>query len=173
MNSGTLYPDLPMTLLPANLSTITRNWLYSEIMELGSSEPGLRAQWLFPVIVCLHNLEEAIWLPLFWQRRGWHVLTSGEFRVVAAAIAALAVLVTYRSTCDGPNSLGARLFVAFCLLMLLNAVWHLAASIYLKAYAPGVVTAGFLVFPVTSYLLVRAWRSRYGSCNFRRTDKRK
>ena len=142
-------------------------------MELGSSEPGLRAQWLFPLVVCLHNLEEAIWLPPFLQARGWHVVSSGEFRLAAAATAALAVAVTWLSVRGDRNSVGAYLFVVFCVVMLLNAVWHVAASIYLRAYAPGVLTAVLLVFPVTSYLLVRAWGSRHRSLSLRRSDNRK
>ena len=91
-------------------------------MEVRNAEPQLRGQWLFPMVVCLHNLEEAIWLPLFWKRHGWHVVTSREFRLAAAAIAALAEAITYLSVRGGRNSVGRCLFVAFCLVMLLNAL---------------------------------------------------
>jgi hypothetical protein len=56
------------------------------------------AQWAFPVVVTLHNLEEAVWLPRFWQNRSWHLpITAGEFRIATALVAMLAYFVTYLS----------------------------------------------------------------------------
>jgi hypothetical protein len=42
-------------------------------------------QWLFPLVVTLHNTEEAIWLPAWSQHAGtWHVpVGPGEFRFAA------------------------------------------------------------------------------------------
>jgi hypothetical protein len=121
-----------------------------------------RVQWAFPVVVSLHNLEEALWLPRLWQNRGWHLaINPVEFRVLAALIAALAFLVTYMSVRQGKKSLGAYLVAIFSALMLLNAIWHLAATFYLESYAPGVVTAVLLVMPVTIYILGRAVHEGY------------
>ena len=49
----------------------------------------------------------------------------------------------------------------FSALMLVNAIWHVMATVYLKRYAPGVGTAVLLVMPVTVYILRRALREGY------------
>jgi hypothetical protein len=69
-----------------------------------------RAQWAFPLAVTLHNLEEAIWLPGFWQNRSWHLLIStSEFRIATGLVAILAYFLTYLSVRDGKKSVGAYL----------------------------------------------------------------
>ena len=121
-----------------------------------------RAQWAFPVVVTLHNLEEAVWLPKLWQERAWRLpVNAAEFRAIAAVVAALAYLVTYMSVHQGKKSTGAYVFAIFLALMLVNSIWHLTATLYLSHYAPGVVTAVFLVAPVTIYLLREAVRKGY------------
>jgi len=110
-------------------------------------------EWLLPVVVSLHNLEEAIWLPGFWLGRGWHLLSPIEFRVLATAVAGLAWLITSLSLRSQNRGLRGRFFFGFCWLMWVNACWHIAASLYLRAYTPGVATAVFLVLPATSYIL--------------------
>ena len=116
----------------------------------------MKKPWLLPLVVSLHNLEEAIWLPRYWVRRGWQLWSASEFRVFATLVAGLAWLITYFSLRHQERSIARRLFLGFCWVMLLNAVWHIAASLYIHSYAPGVVTAIFLVLPATSYLLL--WR---------------
>ncbi len=118
------------------------------------------AQWLFPAAVSLHNLEEAVWLPAFWRHRGWKLVGATQFRVSALVIALLAFIITYASVRSSRSSVGAHLFVAFCLVMFLNALWHIAATIYLRTYAPGVVTAVLVVLPTTGYLLAPVFRDR-------------
>jgi hypothetical protein len=121
-----------------------------------------RAQWAFPVVVTLHNLEEAVWLPGFWRNRSWHLpIGSTEFRIAAGLVALFAYLLTYFSVRDGKKSVGAYGMAIFSAIMLLNAIWHVAVSAYEQAYAPGVATAVFLILPVTTYLLKRALREGY------------
>jgi hypothetical protein len=121
-----------------------------------------RAQWAFPFVVAVHNLEEAVWLPGFWQNRSWHLpISTSEFRIASGLVAILAYFLTYLSVRDGEKSVGAYMMASFCAIMLLNAIWHIAATAYLRTYAPGVVTAVLLVLPVTIYLLRRALREGY------------
>jgi len=39
----------------------------------------MNAKWLLPLVVTLHNLEEAIWLPGFRARHGWNSITLLNF----------------------------------------------------------------------------------------------
>ena len=121
-----------------------------------------RAQWAFPVVVTLHNLEEATWLPGFWQNRSWHLpISAAEFRIAAGLVAILAYMLTYLSIRGGKKSVSAYMMASFSTIMFLNAIWHIAAAVYVRSYAPGVVTAILLVLPVTIYLLRRALREGY------------
>jgi hypothetical protein len=120
------------------------------------------AQWAFPLVVTLHNLEEAVWLPRFWQNRSWHLpITAREFRIVTALVAILAYFLTYLSVRNGKKSIGAYMVATFSAIMLLNAIWHVIATVYVQTYAPGVVTAVLLILPVTVYVLKRALREGY------------
>jgi hypothetical protein len=121
-----------------------------------------RAQWAFPLAVSLHNLEEAVWLPGFWQNRSWHLpISTAEFRIATGLVATLAYLLTYLSVRGGKKSVGAYMMAGFSATMFLNAIWHVAATAYVQTYAPGVVTAVLLILPVTIYLLRRALREGY------------
>ena len=121
-----------------------------------------KVQWLFPVVVTLHNLEEAVWLPGFWRNRSWHTpISTAEFRVAAGLLALFAYLLTYFSVRAGKKSVGAYVMAGFSATMFLNAIWHVAVTAFVQAYAPGVVTAVFLILPVTIYLLRRALREGY------------
>ena len=126
-----------------------------------------RAVWWLPVAVTVHNLEEAIWMPRFWAAHSWHVISTVEFRVGAVMVAALAFAITYAAERCPQSILATRLLVIFCVVMFLNAFWHIGATAYLHAYAPGVVTAVLIVLPVTGYLLfhllpgVRSFRRQF------------
>jgi hypothetical protein len=113
--------------------------------------------WLFPLAVSLHNLEEAIWMPVFWRSHGWHAVNPAGFRTLAFALALLAFVVTYGAYKQ--NKLAIYFFAGFGMVMLLNALWHIGVTLYLRAYSPGVVTAVVVVLPITSYLLARLLRS--------------
>ena len=121
-----------------------------------------KVQWLFPVVVTLHNLEEAVWLPGFSRNRSWHPpISTTEFRIAAGLLALFAYVLTYFSVRDGKKSVGAYVMAGFSATMLLNAIWHVAVTAFVQAYAPGVATAVFLILPVTIYLLRRALREGY------------
>ena len=116
-------------------------------------------QWLFPLAVTLHNLEEAIWLPA-WSRsagRWQRVVHPGAFRFAVAVLTLLAYLVAWWSVEAGSESVGTYLLTGYAVAMLLNvAVPHLIASLALRRYMPGLGTALLLNLPVTVCLLVSA-----------------
>ena len=111
----------------------------------------MNAKWLLPLAVTLHNAEEAIWLPDFRTRYGWNSITPSQFRLAALVSALLVAAVTYAAT---RNIRTASLwFYTLCWIMLVNVLWHVGASFYFRAYAPGSITAVVLVLPITWYLI--------------------
>jgi hypothetical protein len=124
--------------------------------------PFPRAQWLFPIAVSLHNLEESIWMPAFWREHEIHFWPSAAlFRAVAAALALVAFLITFWSIRSGKRSAGTYVFALFALVLALNAFWHLGVTLWFRGYTPGVLTALVLNLPITLYLLRRAIREEF------------
>lgn len=113
----------------------------------------MNTKWLLPLAVTVHNVEEAICLPGFRARHGWNSITAPQFRLAALVVALLAFVVTYATIQNNRSRTASRLFYAFCWIMLLNVFWHVGASFYFRAYAPGAITAVVLVLPITLYLI--------------------
>lgn len=123
-------------------------------------------EWLFPIVVTLHNSEEAIWLPDWWKRSGiWHGrVTPRSFRFAAAVLTFLAYAVTWLSVVAGRQSVWTYLAFGCIAATLVNVlVPHLAATIAMRCYVPGVATAVLLNLPVLALLVVCALREGYVS----------
>ncbi len=121
-----------------------------------------RVQWLFPIGLIIHNLEEAVWMPWFWQERGWHTPVSANgFWLATVVIDFAALLSTHFAVKHGKQSRAAYVYCAFALLIFLNVFWHIGVALYYETYAPGVVTAVVINFPLTTYLLRRAVHEKY------------
>lgn len=121
---------------------------------------------MLPIAVTIHDLEEAVWFPAWSLSAGaWQgPVDPGQFRVAVAMFTGLVWVVTYASVRGGRESLGAYLMSGTALTMLLNVFFpHLGATVFQRAYAPGVVTAVLLNLPVTLYLLRRAFEERHVS----------
>lgn len=120
--------------------------------------------WLFVLAVGLHNLEEALWLPAWSQRAGrWHFPVGAvEFRFAVAVLTVAAAAVALAANIGGKGSVGAYLVSGYALAMLLNVVFpHVLASLILREYAPGTLTALLLNLPVCALLLEHALREQY------------
>jgi hypothetical protein len=123
-----------------------------------------QAQWLLPVAITLHLVEEIIWLPAWSQRAGsWHPpVGKGEFSFACAVLLVLAYVVTFASVRGGRESLGAYLAAGLAVVMLANVLLpHLGAMIHQRTYAPGVITGVALNLPVTLFLLQQAFADGY------------
>jgi hypothetical protein len=121
-------------------------------------------QWLFPLAITIHNLEEAVWLPGWSKYAGkfHHPVGKVEFRFAVVILTILAWIITYLSSTGGRESIGVYLLCAYCLAMLINIfIPHVAASIVLRRYAPGLVTALMLNLPATSLILLSAGKNGY------------
>ena len=92
----------------------------------------------------------------------WHAgVGAFEFRFAVAVLTAFAWIVTWLSLLGGPGSLGAYLLGAYAAAMAINVVLpHLAASIALHRYAPGLATALLLNAPVCTWILYAGVRSQ-------------
>ncbi len=119
--------------------------------------------WLFPIALTLHNLEEAVWFPVWSQHAGfWHSpVGASEFRIGLIILTLMGYGVTYWSFRGGAESMGSYLLAGFAFAMLLNVIYHLAATVGLREYAAGVVTAVLINLPVMSYLLLRMFRQHW------------
>ena len=125
-------------------------------------------QWLFPLAITIHNMEEAIWLPE-WSRyagRFHRQVEKIEFRFAVCVLTILAWTITYLSVTGGKQSIGVYLLCAYSLAMLINVfIPHLAATLLLRRYAPGLVTGLVLNLPVCLLILSAAFRQDYITLN--------
>ena len=110
-------------------------------------------EWLFPVVITLHNAEEAIWFPGWWKGAGrWHAPVSPRvFRFGVTVLTVLAFVVTWLTVWT-------YLAFGYMVAMLANVIPHIAVSVAMRSYTPGVVTAVVLNLPVLSLLVVLALR---------------
>lgn len=122
------------------------------------------AQWLFPLAITIHNIEEAVWLPEWSQHaaRFHRPVGAFEFRFAVVVLTLLGYAVTALSFLHGKGSVATGLFCAYCLAMLLNAfIPHLAAALALRRYAPGLATGLLINVPVTAWILHLAMSEGY------------
>ena len=123
-------------------------------------------QWLFPIVVSLHNAEEALWLPAWSKRTGfWRTpVAPGVFRFAVAVLTVLAFVVTWLSAESGKQTVWTYLAFGCMVVTLANVlIPHVALSLAQRSYMPGVVTGVALNLPVLSLLVVMALREGYVS----------
>jgi len=122
----------------------------------------LRARaWWFPVVFAAHNLEEALWLPAWSEGAApFHAPVSAlEMAFAVTVLSAVSVVVTALGRSRG-NVFG-HAAVGSWVMMLGNVVApHLAATVALGRYAPGLATGLLLMVPVATWLLVSEVRKR-------------
>jgi uncharacterized protein with HXXEE motif len=120
--------------------------------------------WLFPIAFAIHNIEEALWFPE-WSRsagRFHRGVGTFEFTFAVIVLTLVSVIITTVFAVRGRLSVASEMFFAFNLGMLLNVfVPHLAATIALRRYCPGLLTGVVLLVPTTTYLLVYGYRHQY------------
>ncbi|MBD0370109.1 MAG: HXXEE domain-containing protein [Pyrinomonadaceae bacterium] len=126
--------------------------------------------WLVPVLLTLHNLEEAFLMPAFIEKRNASVqgamrgvvppVTYKQFLIALVIITVIPYLIALLW-------LGRRwavyLLVGFQVVMLINVFAHTLMALFLHGYAPGLVTAILINLPFSLYLLKRAVGERWMS----------
>ncbi|MCA9936506.1 MAG: HXXEE domain-containing protein [Anaerolineales bacterium] len=113
--------------------------------------------WLFfPLAITLHNLEEAIWLPK-WSKNAkpFHKpVEEHEFYFAVLFVTILAYLFTFLAVAWPSSWLWTRIFYGFMGAMILNTfIPHLAATIMLRKYSPGLATGLCLLVPMNTVIL--------------------
>jgi len=122
--------------------------------------------WLFPIVVTLHNAEEAIWFPEWTQRTPrWPApVTPGPFRFAVTVFTIVAFAVTWLSARSGKQTVWTYLAFGYMAGVLANAlIPHIALTLVMRRYMPGVVTAVAVNLPVLSLLVLLAIREGYVS----------
>jgi Protein of unknown function with HXXEE motif len=123
-------------------------------------------QWLFPIVVTLHNAEEAIWFPDWTNRAGrWHApVTPGVFRFAVAVFTVLAFGVTWLSATSGKQTVWTYLTFGYMVAVLANVlIPHLVVSVVMRRYMPGLATGVALNLPTLSLLVFLAVKEGYVS----------
>ena len=115
---------------------------------------------LFVFAFIIHNIEEAIWLPS-WSKHAkkFHkAVDFNEFVFAVLIITILGVLLTFLNSIYD-NKIMNSLYLGYVGMMVLNAIFpHLVATIALRRYAPGLITAIALNVPIGSYILYESMK---------------
>jgi hypothetical protein len=131
-----------------------------------------RLLWLVPTLIALHNLEEAVTFPRYLPAvrafapdplRTFLVhVTYSEILLVLTVVTVLPLAATAWATARPTSRPALWLVLTIQMVMLVNALWHVAAAVFLlRGYAPGVVTAVAVNIPFSGYLLRRASAERW------------
>lgn len=126
------------------------------------SMPISRLLWLLAISFALHEAEE--WNLVSWERA--HFTPPPEFTDLAArTLLVLFALLGLSITAVSVRFLSTRgalvaLLPLFVAVVFGNALTHLFWLFYFGAYAPGVITSGLLVVPLTLHLVRRVLRER-------------
>ena len=118
-----------------------------------------------------------MWLPAWSQRirsqrfgRWHHPVGASEFRFAVIVLTAAGAAAALAANIGGKGSLGAYLVCGYAVAMLLNVVFpHLLASLAMREYAPGTLTALLLNAPACALAagacVARRIRGSQGSCS--------
>ena len=134
--------------------------------------PRPRVLWLIPLLLAIHNAEEALlfprYLPLVLSRlpEGWRALagaiTLGQVGLALALVTLIPLLLAIWAFRQPDSDLPLWLLLLVQATVLLNVFWHIGtAAVVFDGYAPGLVTAVLINLPFSIYLLSRASRERW------------
>lgn len=107
----------------------------------------------------IHNIEESVWLP-DWSKhakRFHEPVERNQFIFAVTIVTIIGYLVTVAEIIDNtPGNVFSYTYLGFIGMMGLNSILpHLAATILLKRYAPGLITALLLNLPLSTIIITR------------------
>jgi hypothetical protein len=121
--------------------------------------------WLVPVLLTIHNLEEALVMPAFIERRNASVpgpmreiLPPVTYRQFLTALIIITVIPYLIALLWIGRRWAVYALLGLQVVMLINVFAHILMALFLKGYAPGLVTALLINLPFSLYLLRRAVR---------------
>jgi hypothetical protein len=122
----------------------------------------LKAIWLFPVTVLLHELEE--WNIMRWYQRNFvDVLQMSDktAHIGLLFVGLASFLWTAAATIFGNPTIAAFVMLFYIASIFQNVLQHLYWLFRFKQYAPGVITSVLLLAPLGIYLSARAMIEKY------------
>ena len=114
--------------------------------------------WSIPLSVLIHNLEEYPRIVAYARRHG--VPLNRRQMGIAFALATVLPLPITAAATKRPTTRRLHLALAIPALMAANAGTHLAQTLVLRDYSPGVITGVGVNVPLACYLYVRTMRER-------------
>jgi hypothetical protein len=131
------------------------------------------ALWLVPILLAVHNLEEAIFvrrvllaakeqLPRMLHHAVGGVSYS-QFIVALLIVTTIPFVAAAAGRLEKRGGVTVYLLLAIQAVMLLNVFSHVGGLLFLRGYSPGLPTALLINFPFSVYLLHRAARERWVS----------
>jgi hypothetical protein len=125
-----------------------------------------RVLWLVPILLAVHNAEEALFFPRYLPfvlarlPAGWQAvaapLTTGQVWSALAVVTVTAFAVAGWAHLRPESQVARWLLLLIQAAVMVNACWHAAVAIVLfGGYAPGLVTALLLNLPFSLYLFRR------------------
>src|SRR5512145_1476510 len=129
-------------------------------MSLLNSIPFDRLLWLVPIILTIHNIEEAPFMEGWSKRLPLKVhptVSTRQFVIAVIFLTVAGFLVTYLGIGYLANQTGYLMVLGIQAILLFNVfVPHLATTIRFRMYSPGVITAILITLPFSYYLFQRA-----------------
>ena len=111
---------------------------------------------LFLLSFTLHNIEEALWMPKWKQDkvRFLRPAPKNEFYFALIVLTSLSYLAVCLLALYPEQRFFTYIFTGFLGAMIFNAIFpHIAATIALRKYAPGAITAVLLMLPINGLIL--------------------
>jgi hypothetical protein len=138
-------------------------------MTFLNSIPFDRLLWLVPIILTIHNLEEAPFMEGWSKRLPLKIhptVTTRQFVIAVTFLTIAGFVLTYFSGEYLANQTGYLMVLGIQAVLLFNTfVPHLATTIRFRMYSPGVITAILLILPFSFYLFQRALKENMISWN--------
>ncbi len=107
----------------------------------------------------IHNIEESVWLPQWSHhaKKFHEPVKRNQFVFAVIVVTIIGSLVTVAEIMENkPGGVFSYVYLGFIGMMGLNAFLpHLAATIILKKYAPGLITALLLNLPLSIIIITR------------------
>jgi hypothetical protein len=107
----------------------------------------------------LHNIEESIWLPGWskYAKKFHEPVGRNQFVFAVIVVTIIGYFVTAAEIIENmPGGVFSYLYLGFIGMMGLNTFLpHVAATIILKKYAPGLITALLLNLPLSIIIILR------------------
>lgn len=122
--------------------------------------------WGLPAVFLVHDLEEVLTVERFWREHGDEIplppalkerlgVTTGEMALAVACVSIAGFVASGAAARFRRPGIGPNLFATVASVRLFNVLVHLAQTLVLRRYTPGVITALVVSLPSSLYALHR------------------